>query len=279
MGGMVPIEFELAALNEEEAPQLVSTNMHYYAYGEGAPVILLHGAVQSLYTFRNNAQALSKKYRVILPDLPGHGYSDCPELDYTVEEFSLCIEAFMNALQIERAALVGFGQSAAYAVDFAAYAPDRVEKLVFIHPGAFFRTQLPSVKRLVGAVGAGAARKLAKGSLAARWLDAAYFDKTMITREMIQEYALPLQNPDVQRCIRDAIASFDDEQTLAQLARLNTPVLIVHAPDDTVSNKQDTQMYLHAARHVYTFEPRNCGYLVHEEKAERFNQAVLDFLK
>ena len=101
----------------------------------------------------------------------------------------------------------------------------------------------------------------------------------MITREMIQEYALPLQNPDVQRCIRDAIASFDDEQTLAQLARLNTPVLIVHAPDDTVSNKQDTQMYLHAARHVYTFEPRNCGYLVHEEKAERFNQAVLDFLK
>jgi len=60
--------------------------MHYFEKGEGFPVILVHGIGQSLYTWRNNIDALAERFRVLAPDLLGYGYSDKPDIGYTISD-------------------------------------------------------------------------------------------------------------------------------------------------------------------------------------------------
>ena len=124
----------------------VEARMHYFERGSGKTLLLLHGAAQSYYTFKNNQDVLSEHFHVVMPDLLGHGYSDCPDISYSVEEYSLSLETFLKTIGVEKCSIIAFGQAAAYALDFASFNGNMVEEMVFIHPGAF-RTQISPGQR------------------------------------------------------------------------------------------------------------------------------------
>ena len=53
-------------------------NLHYEEYGHGAPLLLVHGLGSSTLDWEKQIPALSTRYRVIVPDVRGHGRSDKP---------------------------------------------------------------------------------------------------------------------------------------------------------------------------------------------------------
>ena len=72
--------------------------------GKGEPLILVHSAGQSLYTFRRLFYKLAMYYRVIAVDLVGHGYSDRPDFfDYTIGDHAESLARFMDSMGIESA--------------------------------------------------------------------------------------------------------------------------------------------------------------------------------
>ena len=93
---------------------------HHIFYREsgpqGAPVILLlHGYPTSSHMFRNLIPILNEKYRVIAPDLPGFGYSDSPDrahLDYTFDNLTKVMQAFIDELKLRRFAVYVFDYGA-----------------------------------------------------------------------------------------------------------------------------------------------------------------------
>ena len=110
--------------------------------GAGTPVLLLHGFPDSSYLWRHQVPALVEAgMRVIAPDLRGFGESDKPA---AVEAYGLArsvsdMEAVLDALEIERAHVVGHDWGAVVAWLLAALAPGRVERLVAMsvgHPNA-----------------------------------------------------------------------------------------------------------------------------------------------
>jgi len=256
----------------------VEGKIHYFEKGSGKVLLLLHGAAQSCYTFRNNLDSLSRHFRVVMPDLPGHGYSDCPDIAYTVEEYSLGIQSFLNQVSGERLSIVAFGQAAAYAVDFTSYNQDWVEELVLIHPGAFANTGFPSAKALAGPLGGHAAAKYAKPSYMRKSLEKAYFDKTILNEKNAEEYARPFENPDVRSAVRLAVANYDDTQAVAKLNTLAKKVLLISSQDDPVHDDESLQQMISHTVDGYSLSVRNCGYLPQEEKAETINQGILEFV-
>jgi pimeloyl-ACP methyl ester carboxylesterase len=111
--------------------------------GEGQPVVLLHGFPDSSHVWRHQVPALvGAGKRVVAPDLRGFGDSDRPE---EVEPYGLRhsvadVVAILDALEIERADVVGHDWGAGVAWAVAAFVPDRVERLVAMsvgHPAAF----------------------------------------------------------------------------------------------------------------------------------------------
>jgi pimeloyl-ACP methyl ester carboxylesterase len=104
----------------------------YLDVGTGSPVILIHGFGGSMWQWEHQQHALSKQFRVLTLDLPGSGLSDKPDIDYRTDQMlDFCI-GFMNALQIEKATLVGNSMGAGLAIGMAITHPTRVDKLVLI---------------------------------------------------------------------------------------------------------------------------------------------------
>lgn len=256
----------------------VQERAHYLDQGEGDALLLLHGAAQSLYTFHENFRPLSEKYHVIAPDLLGHGYSGCPDIMFTVGDYSLFIGAFMDALNIEKVHIMAFGQSAAYAFGFAIKNPERVGGLIIEHPGGFADTQFPGARAVRGGLGARALSKFAKQLHVEKCMDKSYFDKTLISASSIKEFALPFESAQVRECVRRAITNYDAEDLFEQMGALENKVLYIVSQDDSVSSKYDLEKFMSFTKNAYSSEIRNCGYFPHEEKAERVNSLVREFL-
>ncbi|MFO8009571.1 MAG: alpha/beta fold hydrolase [Dehalococcoidia bacterium] len=107
---------------------------HCLVGGEGPPLVLIHGigASTAADEWRNNLQSLGLHHRVYAPDLAGHGKSAKPGIDYSIGFFTTFFDNLMNALELERASLIGHSLGGGIALDFAVNQPHRVEKLVLV---------------------------------------------------------------------------------------------------------------------------------------------------
>src|ERR1700678_70687 len=98
----------------------------------GPAVVLIHGYTDNARDWVPLLPYLSKRYRLILVDIRGHGRSSKPECCYTRLDFAYDIKLLMDALGIPRADVVGHSLGSIIAQTFAEYWPDRTGRVVLI---------------------------------------------------------------------------------------------------------------------------------------------------
>jgi pimeloyl-ACP methyl ester carboxylesterase len=89
-----------------------SVACHYEAVGEGEPVVFLHGGFCSIETMRPQIEALARHYRVYAPERPGHGRSPDRGGPFSHAVNVADTLAFLDALEIDSAHVVGFSDGA-----------------------------------------------------------------------------------------------------------------------------------------------------------------------
>ncbi|MFB8173779.1 haloalkane dehalogenase [Kitasatospora purpeofusca] len=103
------------------------------AAGAGAPpVVLLHGNPTSSHLWRKVVPHLAGRSRVLAPDLIGMGASGKPAVDYDFDDQARYLDAWFDALGLDRVVLVGHDWGGALALDRAARYPDRVAGVVLL---------------------------------------------------------------------------------------------------------------------------------------------------
>lgn len=122
--------------------QADGVNVFYREAGAAdAPVILLlHGFPTSSHMFRELIPRLATEYRVIAPDLPGFGFTEVPaerNYQYTFDSLAATMEAFVQALKLEKYALYVFDYGAPTGLRLAAAHPERVTALVSQNGNAY----------------------------------------------------------------------------------------------------------------------------------------------
>ena len=105
---------------------------YYESHGEGEPLLLLHGGLCTIETFFGQTPELAKRFRVILPERRGHGRTADVDGDITYDAMAADTIAFMEALAIESAHLVGYSDGAIVGMLVAMRRPELVRKLVSI---------------------------------------------------------------------------------------------------------------------------------------------------
>jgi pimeloyl-ACP methyl ester carboxylesterase len=105
---------------------------YYEVSGEGEPLLLLHGGFCPVETFDGLTSRLAAACRVYLPERRGHGRTPDAEGPITFEIMAQDTIAFMDALDIRSAHLVGWSDGAVVALHVALQRPDLVRKLVLI---------------------------------------------------------------------------------------------------------------------------------------------------
>jgi len=107
---------------------------------EGAPLLLLvHGITNSSETWVPALPLLEQHFRVIAPDLLGHGESDKPRGDYSLGAAASLLRDLMLALDYERATVVGHSLGGGIAMQLAYQFPERVARLVLVSSGGLGR--------------------------------------------------------------------------------------------------------------------------------------------
>jgi pimeloyl-ACP methyl ester carboxylesterase len=111
-------------------------NLHYQQAGSGPDVILIHGVTGdlSIWFLCDAMGVLARSFRVTAYDLRGHGYSDFPRDGYTSADQAGDVLALMDALEIDRAVLVGHSFGAVIAMHAAILHPDRIDSVVLSDP-------------------------------------------------------------------------------------------------------------------------------------------------
>ena len=101
----------------------------YATFGQGEPVILLHGGLANSNYWGNQVRALQSRYRVIVMDSRGHGRSTRNEQPYGYDLMASDVIGLMDFLKIKRAAIVGWSDGAIIGLDIALHHPERLTKL------------------------------------------------------------------------------------------------------------------------------------------------------
>lgn len=109
--------------------------LKYLDQGTGPVVVLIHGLLGAHTNWEPQIKTLSRRYRVIAPDLFGHGASDKPAGDYSLSAHAATIRDLLEALDIPSATLVGHSLGGGVAMQTLYLFPDRVERLCLVASG------------------------------------------------------------------------------------------------------------------------------------------------
>ena len=115
--------------------ELHGERVAYVDEGHGEVLLLLHGMAGSSQTWRSVIRPLSRHYRVVAPDLPGHGQSAKPRSDYSLGAFAVLLRDLLDELGVTRATIIGHSLGGGIAMQFVYQHPDYAQRLILIGSG------------------------------------------------------------------------------------------------------------------------------------------------
>jgi pimeloyl-ACP methyl ester carboxylesterase len=106
--------------------------LYYEVDGKGDNLLLIHGVTGYLDTWKYVRQPLARDFRLVLPDLRGHGRSDKPNMRYSVEMFARDLVGLLDVLKIRQCIVAGHSLGGFIAQQMAVDAPERVRALILV---------------------------------------------------------------------------------------------------------------------------------------------------
>lgn len=262
-----------------------------YALGSGEPLLLLHGGGVdgALLSWRLTMPALAAHRRVIAVDWPGYGESQPNPQPNTMDFYIDFTGAVMDALGLQRSALMGLSLGGGAALGFALAHPERVERLALVD--AYGLADKVAFQRLSHAmvqadwIMLGSYRLLRKSRALTRWtLSYLLVRKESITEELVDEVYQVIRDPaagkaflDIQRT--DVLPDRLRTCFMDRIHELTMPTLIIHG-------EKDQLVPLAAAREAVRRNPAiqlavlpRCGHWPQRDAPQEFNRAAAAFFE
>ena len=273
--------------NTSHFAQVGDLRLHYNDVGEGEVVIMLHGSgagATGWANFHRNVDAFVEAgYRVILLDCPGFGKSDpilSAEPRFVVN--ARYTKGLMDALDIDKAHLVGNSMGGGSALAFAVEFPERLGKLILMGAGGVGKTSLftplpmEGIKLLFQVYREPTLDNLKK------MLNVFVYDASALTEELVQlRLNSILANPQhLENFLKSVeLSQFNFGDFSANLPDIKAKTLITWGRDDRFVPIDWSLKLLNgipdSRLHVFS----QCGHWAQWEHADAFNRLVIDFLE
>ncbi|MFD0210578.1 alpha/beta fold hydrolase [Streptomyces hirsutus] len=262
--------------------ELPSGRVHYHEYGEGHPLVLLHGSGPGATGWNNfaaNIRELGKRFRCLAVDMPGWGKSD--PVGYDDRDHAATALEFLDALGIEQAAFIGNSMGGATSVMFAATHRERTSHLVTMGAGVggahlFVPGGGPSE-------GVNVLQRTYREPTEENFrdlVDVMTFDPAHASPELVRRrHRAAVERPDHLANFADGIGRPRPHMaTHAQIAGITAPSLFVHGRDDRVVHYESSLKLVSLVPRSRMVLLAGCGHWAQLEHADEFNRTVTDFL-
>lgn len=252
-------------------------NLHYLDENSTGQetVLLLHGLGADSASWQLQIPALvSSGFRVLAPDSPGFGRSNHLSKLHRIAELVAFVPELFNALNISAAHVVGISMGGTQALQLALDFPERVKKLVLVNTYARLNISNPRSWpyyllrwMLIHTLGLPAQARVVAKRIFPR-------PEQVELRQMLIGQILQVK-PTYYRAAMRALATFNVSQRLSEIS---APTLIITGEEDTTVPPIMQHMLVERIPNARQVIIPDAGHAVSVEKAERFNQIVLDFL-
>ncbi|MFI4955704.1 MAG: alpha/beta fold hydrolase [Gammaproteobacteria bacterium] len=112
--------------------------MYYQVIGEGEPLLILHGFTGSGADLVRLFSNMGDKFKLIIPDLRGHGQSTNPSKQFTFKQAALDTIALLEHLNISQCKAIGFSGGGCTLLQMAFIRPDLIQSMVLVSAAPYF---------------------------------------------------------------------------------------------------------------------------------------------
>jgi pimeloyl-ACP methyl ester carboxylesterase len=232
---------------------------YYEVNGSGDPLVLLHGGMCAAETFDGQTPALAEQFRVYLPERRAHGRTADVRGPITYEIMAQDTIAFIEAVGIERAHIVGWSDGALVGLLVALWRPELVGKLVLMAQSVNWEGVRPELAQFVG-----------------------HMTKEMVPPHLKQAYdALSPDGPEHLDAVLDKMLQLwntDPAFPLSDLERVAAPALVLAADDDITLSIEHAAAMQRALPDSQLAVVPGASHAMPMEKPELVNRLILDFL-
>jgi non-heme chloroperoxidase len=241
---------------------------------DGTPVVFLHGYTDSWRSWEPMLPHLPASFRVIAPTQRGHGDAERPAAGYGQRDFAADVAAFLDALGIESAVLVGTSTGATIAQHVALVFPERVRGLVLAGAFADYRSNPAivefwetGVSTLVDPIDPDFVREFQESTLVQPvppgFLDTVVGESLKVPASVWRAVFVG--------CL-DAVWS-------GELGRIGAPTLVVWGDQDLLCPRTDQDLLASAIADARLIVYEGAGHALHWEEPERFAADVVGFVQ
>ncbi|WP_280489595.1 alpha/beta fold hydrolase [Nocardia carnea] len=265
--------------------------IYYTESGSGPAVLMLHGGgpgASGLAAYAHNVAALARRFRVIVPDMPGYGRSS-KRLDRSdpFGDLAAAMAGLLDGLDVHTAHVVGNSYGGAAALRMAMDAPDKVGRLVLLAPGGIGTTRALPTAGLRALLAYYGGEGPSRDKLSTFMREYLVHDPGSITDEMIDSrYRAsldpevvanpPLRRPSGPSAPRTLLRM--DLTRDPRLRRVTHPTLVIWGAEDRVNRPAGAHMLARRMPNCDVYLPAATGHWVQGERPGFFNSLVTTFL-
>ena len=253
--------------------------LHYEVLGDGCPLVLLHGVTNyGMVWTPQLSRFLYEGYKVIIPDLAGHGMSQPVEAKTTVPELATDLAALLDEVEEPQAAICGLSLGGMVAQQFACDYPARATALIIANsrPNANTPEQIRAVEGWVEILSQpnGPQRRLE-----AVWprLVSAQFGRTDVGHQTFREWHRVASGLSGSSLINVALG-FTEFDVRHHLPRLRVPSLIIAGEFDQIIPAEVSRQSADLIKHAQFSVISGAGHISNVDSAEAFALLCTGFL-
>ena len=136
-----------ASTSKGNVERINDMEMYYETRGDGEPLVLLHGGGGAGVNWELIFDVAPPDYRLVIPDLRGHGRSTNPSTQFSFRQAAKDVIALMDRLRIDRFKAIGLSMGAKTLLHAATQQPDRIEAMVLVSATPYFPEQARALMR------------------------------------------------------------------------------------------------------------------------------------
>jgi pimeloyl-ACP methyl ester carboxylesterase len=250
----------------------------------GPKVLFIHGWGCSVYVFNRNLPALAEAgFRAIAVDLKGHGLSDKPvhSAGYSIDPLVEHLRDIVDALKLDRPAMIGHSLGGSLIYHFAARYPDRVRALALLSPVGLkgfplmhlYRALTP---RLLNPV----LRRVRSRTFIRIALRRVFGHRGTFTERDVEEYFAPTQFPDYAVAMRELLHAYDwSAAEHRRLSTLDLPAIGLWGSLDHLMPDDGMGVYVPLLPKITMRAISEAGHVIPQETPDEVNAALLTFLR
>ena len=235
-------------------------------------LILLHGLGASAERWEDVIPLFAKKFRVIVPDLIGFGYSDKPTIAYTTDYFAEFMTKFVEKIGIKEMSIIGSSLGGQIAAEFIINQNMNVKKLILVSPSGAMKHSTPALNPYISAA-------LYPNTDSALNAFQVMSGSKNVNEKIVSGFIERMELPNAKMAFMSTLLGLSNSKAITEKLQLITiPTLIVWGENDPVIPIEYAQSFISGINDCRFYKMLGCGHTPYAEEPDTFFQIVSDFL-